>query len=68
MQIIPATRENLVGDRLVLIVPKTSPLELHSFKELTNSNVIRFGMGAPDTVPVGEYGKQALGNLQNVKL
>jgi len=62
--IIPATRKNLVGNQLVLIVPKASQLELQSFQDLTNSNIIRFGMGMPDTVPAGEYAKQVLEKLQ----
>ncbi len=62
--IIPATRKNLVGDRLVLIVPKDSRLDLHSFQDLTNASVTRFGMGVPETVPAGEYAKQVLGKLQ----
>jgi len=62
--IIPATRKNLVGDQLVLIVPKASQLELQSFQDLTNPNVTRFGMGVPDTVPAGEYAKQVLEKLQ----
>jgi molybdate transport system substrate-binding protein len=62
--IIPATRKNLVGDRLVLIVPKVSQLDLHSFQDLTNANVTRFGMGVPDIVPAGEYAKQVLEKLQ----
>ncbi|MBP2626835.1 MAG: molybdenum transporter, periplasmic molybdate-binding protein [Firmicutes bacterium] len=62
--IIPATRKNLVGNQLVLIVPKASKLELQSFQDLTNSNVTRFGMGMPDTVPAGEYAKQVLEKLQ----
>ncbi|EIW20028.1 MULTISPECIES: molybdate ABC transporter substrate-binding protein [Pelosinus] len=62
--IIPATRKNLVGNQLVLIVPKTSQLELHSFQDLTNASVTRFGMGVPETVPAGEYAKQVLEKLQ----
>ncbi|MCC5467195.1 molybdate ABC transporter substrate-binding protein [Pelosinus baikalensis] len=62
--IIPATRKNLVGNQLVLIVPETSQLELHSFQDLTNASVTRFGMGVPETVPAGEYAKQVLEKLQ----
>ncbi len=62
--IIPATRNNLVGDQLVLIMPKASQLELHSFSDLANATVTRFGMGVPETVPAGEYAKQVLEKLQ----
>ncbi|AJQ26383.1 molybdate ABC transporter substrate-binding protein [Pelosinus fermentans] len=62
--IIPATRKNLVGNQLVLIVPETSQLELHSFQDLANVSVTRFGMGVPETVPAGEYAKQVLEKLQ----
>lgn len=62
--IIPATRKNLAGDQLVLIVPKASQLELHSFADLANAAVTRVGMGVPETVPAGEYAKQVLEKLQ----
>lgn len=62
--VISATRTNLVGDQLVLIVPKASQLELESFQDLTHPNVTRFGMGVPETVPAGQYAKQVLEKLQ----
>ncbi len=62
--IISTTRKNLVGNQLVLIVPKSSTLELHDFRDLTLSKITRFGMGVPESVPAGEYGKQVLEKLQ----
>lgn len=62
--IIPTIRKNLVGNQLVLIVPKASELNLQSFQDLSKGNVTRFGMGVPDTVPAGEYAKQVFEKLE----
>ena len=59
----PATRKNLVGNQLVLIVPKDSRLGLSSFADLTQDKVKKFGMGAPETVPAGQYGQEVLKHL-----
>jgi molybdate transport system substrate-binding protein len=62
--LIADTRKNLVGDQLVLIVPKTSQLSVQSFQDLTKPEVKRVAMGVPETVPAGEYAKQVLEKLQ----
>ncbi|MDR3593126.1 MAG: molybdate ABC transporter substrate-binding protein [Negativicutes bacterium] len=68
--ITTATRRNLFGDELVLIVPGNSALGLTSFKDLTKGEVKKFGMGIPETVPAGQYGievMKALGLWDDVK-
>ncbi len=58
-----ATRRNLVGNALVLIVPKDSKLGLASFRDLANVTVGRFGLGTPETMPAGQYGLEVLKHL-----
>lgn len=62
--IIPETRKNLVGNKLVLIVRRDSPLDIADFKDLSSPAVQQFGMGAPETVPAGEYAIQVFTKLQ----
>ena len=57
------TRKNLVGNQLVLVAPKDSTLNLKDFKDLTQPGVQHFGLGAPETVPAGEYGIDVLKSL-----
>lgn len=58
-----ATRRPLVGNQLVLVVPKDSKLALTGFKDLARDEVKKFGMGAPETVPAGQYGMEVLQSL-----
>lgn len=58
-----ATRKNLVGNQLVLIAPKGSDLGLANFKDLAADKVKKFGLGAPETVPAGQYGMEVLKHL-----
>jgi len=52
------TRRNIAGNRLVLVVPAGSNSPVHGFQDLLN--VAHFAMGAPDSVPAGNYAKQVL--------
>ncbi|NJO41337.1 MAG: molybdate ABC transporter substrate-binding protein [Cyanobacteria bacterium CRU_2_1] len=61
--IVANTRQNLLTNRLVLIVPSNSTLGLTSFRELTNSNVQRISVGEPRSVPAGQYAEELLTNL-----
>ncbi len=65
--IVTATRRNLLGNRLVLIVPKDSPIErLQVDAGLDLAGILKDGrlsMGDPDHVPAGMYGKNALTHL-----
>ena len=61
-----ATRRNLVGNRLVLIAPADSKLELKiepGFKLAWALGAGRLSTGDPDTVPVGRYARSALTSL-----
>ena len=59
----PATRKNLVSNQLVLIVPKDSKLGLSNFADLALDKVKTFAIGAPETVPAGQYGQEVLTHL-----
>jgi molybdate transport system substrate-binding protein len=64
--IAQSTRVNLVGNRLVLIAPADSRIELEIKRgfDLTGAlNGGRLSTGDPDTVPVGRYARSALISL-----
>ena len=61
-----STRRNLVGNRLVLIAPADSKLDLKiapGFKLAAALGAGRLATGDPDTVPVGRYARSALTSL-----
>ena len=61
-----ATRRNLVGNRLVLIAPADSTLELKIAPGFDLAGTLgkrRLATGDPDTVPVGRYARSALVSL-----
>ncbi|RFU62039.1 molybdate ABC transporter substrate-binding protein [Peribacillus glennii] len=55
------TRRNLLGNEIVLIVPKQSNLDIHSFDGLGNASKI--AIGTPEVVPAGEYAHEALKSM-----
>lgn len=55
-----SSRENFVKNSLVLIVPANSTLNITDVKDLTNPEVKKIGIGNPDTVPVGNYTRDAM--------
>jgi molybdate transport system substrate-binding protein len=60
------TRRNLVGNRLVLIAPADSKIDLKiapGFKLAAALSGGRLSTGDPDTVPVGRYARSALTSL-----
>ena len=62
----PATRRNLLGNRLVLIAPSDSPLTLRivpHFGLLAALCGGRLATGDPDSVPAGRYARSALISL-----
>lgn len=61
--LLPETRQNLLGNQLVLIVPKDSPLKLTEFQQLTDDRVRRISVGEFRSVPVGAYAEQVFTNL-----
>ncbi len=58
--ILNETRRDLLNNKIVLVVPANSTLNLTSFTDLTGDGVIKIALGDPEFVPAGTYGKQAL--------
>lgn len=59
--IVDSTRQDLLGNSLVLIAPKNSGLS--NFEGLTDPAVNKISIGTPETVPAGKYAQETLGNL-----
>lgn len=55
-----SARAELLGNRLVIIVPDDSDLAISSAEDLRAASVERIALGDPDTVPAGMYAKAAL--------
>jgi molybdate transport system substrate-binding protein len=51
---------NLLGNELVLIVPKWSNTKIKGFSDLTSPEIKKISIGQPETVPAGGYAKQTL--------
>jgi molybdate transport system substrate-binding protein len=58
-----AQRQNLLGNRLVVIVPLDSPLKLAQPADLAAAALDHLALGDPETVPAGIYARQALTKL-----
>ncbi len=52
---------NLLGNELVLVVPKDSTKDIKGFEDLANAEKI--SIGTPESVPAGQYAKETLENL-----
>jgi molybdate transport system substrate-binding protein len=61
--LIKETRKNLLENNIVLIVPKDSSLQISDFKDLTNDKINKIAIGEPKSVPAGQYGEEALTNM-----
>jgi molybdate transport system substrate-binding protein len=57
--IINDTRQDLLNNKIVLVVPKNSTLDISNFMDLLNDNVKHIAIGDPEFVPSGIYGKLA---------
>lgn len=57
------TRKDLLVNKVVLIKPLDSELELTSFKDVASDQVKSVALGEPEGVPVGQYAKQVFTNL-----
>lgn len=55
----PATRADFAGNELVLVVP-AADTAVHGFGDLASPAVRRVALGAPASVPAGEYAAQTL--------
>lgn len=60
--IVEESRQDLLGNELVLIAGKDS--KLAKFEDLTDASVGKISIGTPETVPAGNYAKETLTNLK----
>jgi len=58
-----ARRRNLLGNRLVIVIPSDSNLKLEKPEDLLSAEVKHLALADPDAVPAGRYAKQALTKL-----
>ncbi|WP_019499550.1 molybdate ABC transporter substrate-binding protein [Pseudanabaena sp. PCC 6802] len=68
--ILQDTNQNLLGNRLALIVPRNSTLGITSVRNLAGGNVKKIAVGEPRSVPVGQYSEEVfkkLGIAEQVK-
>jgi molybdate transport system substrate-binding protein len=61
--ILNETRQNLLNNKIVLVVPSDSKLQINDFMDLLNDDVKQVVIGDPEFVPSGIYGKLALDQL-----
>lgn len=64
------TKKELLLNKVVLIVPQDSTLELTSFEDVGTDKVKTIALGEPEGVPVGQYSEEvftSLGILDTVK-
>jgi molybdate transport system substrate-binding protein len=59
-----ATRLDLLENQLVLVAPQDTKLAIRSFADLTANAIEKIGIGAPESVPAGQYAKEVLVNLR----
>ena len=59
----PGTRENLLGNALVIVVPADSKLAIASAADLAKPEVKKVAVAEPSSVPVGVYTKEYLSRL-----
>lgn len=57
----PGSRRDLLRNELVLIAPVDSPLA--GFSDLTGPGFDKIAVGTPETVPAGEYAREALASM-----
>ena len=60
--LIGKTRQNLVKNQMVLVVPKNNRA-IASFDDLTDRSVDKIALGEPNTVPAGQYAQEILTSL-----
>ncbi len=68
--IINETRRDLLNNKIVLVVPGNSTLNISAFTDLLKDDVKQIAIGDPEFVPSGIYGKQAfevLGIYEQIK-
>lgn len=57
------TREDVTGNKLVLIAEEGTELSYDAFEDIKKEDVDHIALGVPESVPAGEYAKTALKQL-----
>lgn len=57
------SRQDLVRNRLVLVAPKVSTLQINSLDQLADADIQRFAVGEFRSVPAGQYAEQVFQEL-----
>jgi molybdate transport system substrate-binding protein len=60
----PDTREDRLGNTLVVVVPVDSDLKIDSAHDLARAGIAKLALGDPKSVPAGVYAKAWLAKLQ----
>ena len=58
--IMSGTRGDFVSNKLVVVVPAHSRLQVSALADLARPEVQRIGIGTPESVPAGRYAREAL--------
>lgn len=61
--ILTDTAKNLLGNQLVLVVPKESKIDLKDFQGVTGDNVKKLALGEFKSVPAGQYAEEVFKKL-----
>lgn len=61
--IIDSTKEDVTGNKLVLITSKDSPIDYDSIEAIGDNEIKKIAIGNPESVPAGKYTEQVLQNL-----
>jgi molybdate transport system substrate-binding protein len=61
--IMSETRKNILNNKVVLVVPTNSTLDITSFNDLVKGSIKQIAIGDPKSVPAGNYGQQAFDKL-----
>lgn len=61
--VIEATREDITGNKLVLITGKDSPINYGSIVDISAEDIDQIAIGNPESVPAGMYSEQLLHTL-----
>ncbi|MEG6584805.1 molybdate ABC transporter substrate-binding protein [Dendrosporobacter sp. 1207_IL3150] len=59
----PATRKNLVENKLVVVTPKELKINIKRYEDVTQQDIKRIALGEIGTVPAGQYAKEVLDKL-----
>ncbi|MCZ2259434.1 molybdate ABC transporter substrate-binding protein [Sporosarcina sp. G11-34] len=65
--IISATRQDITGNKLVLITGTSSNINYSSVDDISPEDIEQIAIGNPESVPAGEYAEQVLKKLNKLE-